>query len=297
MHFKLRDYWIICKPRVVMLMLFTATIGMFLASHESTLVSLNLQCWLATMGGITCLASAAAAVNHILERNTDVLMQRTKTRPLASGRMPVQYAWLFTVILSVAGWCILFYLVNYITAVATLLNALGYAFFYTLLLKPTTSQNIVIGGLFGAMPPLLGWLAVRACYSPAPLILVMLIFTWTPMHFWALAIYRYQDYLCITTPMLPVTHGITYTKIWIFLYSALTIIVSIAIFALGVCGWLYLLIAGFLDVMLLCLTSRLLFGKSAQAIALTLFLYSMLYLFLLFLAMACDHYWWINSCV
>lgn len=287
MKINIRDYWILCKPRVVMLMLFTATVGMYLAIPFGH--SLSFASWLATMSGIALLASSAASVNHILERNLDVIMTRTQRRPLAAGRIPVRNAWLFTVVLACIGWCILFFFVNFITALVTLLNALGYAFFYTLYLKPKTPQNIVIGGLFGAMPPLLGWLAVRGSFALDPLILVTLIFTWTPMHFWTLAIYYYKDYVGMPNPMLPVTHGIFYTKMCILLYSLFTIVVSLLIFAVGICGWLYASVAIILGVILLIMVGQLLYLRNEQ-LALSTFFYSMVYLFLLFLAMALDHY-------
>jgi protoheme IX farnesyltransferase len=284
-----RDYWTLCKPRVVLLMLFTAWIGMYLASEGT----LELSLWSLTTLGIAFLSSAAATVNHIVERRTDALMERTQGRPVATGRVVPQRAWIFAFILSVLGFVMLYYGVNHLTALLTLGTALGYALCYTLYLKPNTPQNIVLGGLFGAMPPLLGWTAVTGNIDAQPLLLVLIIFAWTPAHFWALSVYRYSDYERASIPMLPVTHGIAYTKLYIVLYSILTVLSSLLVFAIGLCGWFYLVAATLLGSGLLFFTLRLYFTDKPR-LALLTFFYSMVYLFVLFLAMAGDRYLLLN---
>lgn len=281
----LRDYFILCKPRVVLLMLFTAWIGLYLASEGS--VSLSL--FFLTTVGIALLSGSAATVNHILERRTDALMERTQKRPVAAGRVPPRRAWIFALLLGSIGFLLLFFYVNKLTAFLTLATAVGYALCYTLYLKPTTPQNIVLGGLFGAMPPLLGWTALRNSIDAPALLLVLIIFVWTPAHFWALSVYRYSDYERASIPMLPVTHGIPYTKLHILLYSLLTVASSSLVFAIGLCGWFYFATACLLNIGLLYYAIRL-YTQQNLKLALRTFFYSMLYLFLLFLAMAADRF-------
>lgn len=285
-----RDYFILCKPRVVLLMLFTAWIGMYLASEGT----ISFPLWFLTTLGIALLSSSAATVNHVLERRTDALMERTQQRPVASGRVPPHRAWTFALTLGLAGFWILYCYVNILTALLTLATAIGYALCYTLYLKPNTPQNIVLGGLFGAMPPLLGWTAMTNSVDPQPLLLVLIIFVWTPAHFWALSVYRYSDYERASIPMLPVTHGIPYTKLHILLYSILTVASSLMVFAIGLCSWLYLAVAFVLNTGLLYYAIRLFTNQNAR-LALTTFFYSMLYLFLLFLAMAADRFLFFNG--
>ena len=285
-----RDYLILCKPRVVLLMLFTAWIGMYLASQGTLSFSL---CFL-TLTGIALLSGAAATVNHIVERRTDALMKRTEQRPVATGRVRPKQAWIFALTLGTSGFFILYLGVNTLTALLTLATALGYALCYTLYLKPNTPQNIVLGGLFGAMPPLLGWTALTGSVDPEPLLLVLIIFTWTPAHFWALSVYRYSDYERAEIPMLPITHGIPYTKLYIFLYSVLTVASSLLIFAISLCSWIYLGAALILGAGLIYFAVRLFTAKNPRFPLLTFF-YSMIYLFLLFLAMAIDHFFLLNG--
>ncbi|HSW71012.1 MAG TPA: heme o synthase [Gammaproteobacteria bacterium] len=280
-----RDYFILCKPRVVLLMLFTAWISMYLASAGT----LSFSLWLFTSLGIALLSSSAAAINHIVERKTDALMERTQLRPLASGRVLPQQAWIFALTMGLSGFVILYFSVNKLTALLTLATALGYALCYTLYLKPNTPQNIVLGGLFGAMPPLLGWTALRGTIDPEPLLLVLIIFAWTPAHFWALSVYRYHDYKRAAIPMLPVTHGIPYTKLYILLYSILTVASSLLVFAIGLCSWIYLGLALWLNAGLLYFAIKLYLNDQPR-LALFTFFYSMLYLFMLFLAMAADRF-------
>lgn len=285
-----RDYLILCKPRVVLLMLFTAWIGMYLASEGTISFSL----WFLTTLGIAFLSASAATVNHIVERRTDAMMERTQQRPVASGRVPPRRAWTFALVLGVLGFFILYLYVNTLTAFLTLATALGYALCYTLYLKPNTPQNIVLGGLFGAMPPLLGWTALTGSIDPQPLLLVLIIFVWTPAHFWALSVYRYSDYERASIPMLPVTHGIPYTKLYILLYSILTVASSLLVFAIGLCSWIYLTTALVLGAGLLYYALRL-YTKENPRLALVTFFYSMLYLFILFLAMAVDRFFLFNG--
>jgi heme o synthase len=285
-----RDYLILCKPRVVLLMLFTAWIGMYLASEGTLSFSL---CFLALLG-IALLSGSAATVNHIVERRTDALMQRTEHRPVATGRVRPQQAWIFAMALGISGFLTLYFGVNTLTALLTLATALGYALCYTLYLKPNTPQNIVLGGLFGAMPPLLGWTALTGSIDPQPLLLVLIIFTWTPAHFWALSVYRYSDYERAEIPMLPITHGIPYTKLYIFLYSVLTVASSLLVFAISLCSWIYLASALVLGAGLIYFSVRLFTAKNPRFPLLTFF-YSMIYLFILFLAMAIDHFFLLNG--
>lgn len=285
-----RDYWTLCKPRVVLLMLFTAWIAMYLASTGTIAISL----WSLATLGIALLSGSAATINHTLERRTDALMERTHTRPVAAGRVLPEHAWKFAAVLGLSGFIILYFFVNTLTAWLTLATAIGYALCYTLYLKPTTPQNIVLGGLFGAMPPLLGWTAITPHIHPAALLLVLIIFTWTPAHFWALSVYRRDDYQRAAIPMLPITHGIPYTKLQILLYAILTVASSLLIFAIGVCGWFYLSIAILLGIIFIYYATRLYFTDNPR-VALTTFFYSMFYLFILFLAMAADRYLLLNG--
>ncbi|HVY53056.1 MAG TPA: heme o synthase [Gammaproteobacteria bacterium] len=286
-----RDYFILCKPRVVLLMLFTAWIGMYLASQGT----LEFSLWALSTIGIAFLSSAAATVNHIVERRTDALMERTNHRPVAAGRVDPKRAWSFAILLSLIGFFILYFYVNTMTAWLTFATAVGYAFCYTLYLKPNTPQNIVLGGIFGAMPPLLGWTAVTGAIDAQPLLLVLIIFAWTPAHFWALSVYRYTDYERAEIPMLPITHGIPYTKLNILLYSVLTVASSLMVFAINMCGWFYLVVASILGTGLLYYAIQLCISDKKPRLALFTFFYSMLYLFILFLAMACDRYLLLNG--
>ena len=210
-----RDYVELCKPRVVMLMLLTVLVGMYLAAPGW--VSLSLLG--ASLLGIGLCAGSAAAINHLVDRRIDAIMARTKKRPVAHGRVSVLQASWFALIMGVLGLTVLTVLVNKLTALLTFITLIGYAGIYTGYLKRATPQNIVIGGLAGAAPPLLGWTAVTNHLDPQALLLVLIIFTWTPPHFWALAIYRHEEYQHAEIPMLPVTHGIEFTKLNVYLYT------------------------------------------------------------------------------
>src|SRR3990167_1261574 len=282
----LRNYFILCKPRVVLLMVLTTWAGMYLATGEpiSWIVCIS-----ATLG-IALICGSAATLNHIIDRHTDALMERTKNRPLASGKITLASAWAFAILQGALGLLILYFYVNPLTALLTLLAAGGYAGIYSLYLKHATSQNIVIGGLAGAMPPLLGWTAATGRLDPESWLLVLIIFTWTPAHFWALCLHRYDEYKLTTVPMLPITHGITFTKFNIVLYSLLTVAGSLLPFAIGMSGELYFIGVLLLDVGLIIYALKLQFATSNKSIALKTFQYSLFYLTGLFLIILLDHH-------
>jgi len=280
-----RDFYEMCKPRVVMLMLLTSMAGMFLAVPGmvplDVLVLGNL--------GIGLVASSGAVVNHLIDRKIDVLMKRTHNRPLPQGRVEPKHATIFAVVTCVTGMFVLLFWVNPLSAWLTLASFVGYAFIYTGYLKRATPQNIVIGGLSGAMPPLLGWAAVTGTIEPGALILVLIIFAWTPPHFWALAIHRKEEYAKTGIPMLPVTHGNYVTKVHIIIYTAILAVVSVFPYLTGMSGPLYLFSALALGVGFLFWSSVLMF-KQQPSTAMQTFRYSILYLGLLFVALMVDHY-------
>ncbi|HLB41473.1 MAG TPA: heme o synthase [Gammaproteobacteria bacterium] len=282
----LRNYYALCKPRVVLLMLLTTWTGMYLAMVSS----ISWQLWISTTIGIALVCGAAATLNHIIDRHTDALMERTKQRPLPAGKLSLCSAWIFAIAQGILGLGTLYYFVNSLTTVLTFLAAGGYAGIYSLYLKHATSQNIVIGGLAGAMPPLLGWTAVTGRLDPESWLLVLIIFTWTPAHFWALCLHRYDEYKQTTIPMLPITHGIIFTKFNIVLYSLLTIACSLLPFAIGMSGELYLIGALLLDAGLITYALKLQFATSNKSIALKTFQYSLFYLTGLFLIILLDHH-------
>nr|WP_199739160.1 heme o synthase [Legionella septentrionalis] len=280
-----RDYLELCKPRVVALMLLTVVVGMYLATPGWVPVATLTSALL----GIGLCAGSAAAINHLVDKRIDAMMARTKKRPIAHGRISVKEAFLFACVLGVGGLVILILFVNRLTAVLTFVSLIGYAGVYTGYLKRATPQNIVIGGLAGAAPPLLGWTAVTNQLDPQALLLVLIIFTWTPPHFWALAIYRFEDYRHAEIPMLPVTHGIDYTKLNVLLYTILLVAVSILPFAVKMSGLVYL--AGALALGARFLYWGIVLYRSKQAvIAMRTFRFSIIYLMLLFLFLLMDHY-------
>ena len=232
-----RDYYEITKPRVVALLVLTALVGMCLSVPNAV----PWQILLPAMIGIGFLSSAAAAINHIVDERIDSVMGRTLNRPVATGRLTAKRATLFALSLAVSGFFILYLLVNPLTAWLTFSGLVGYSFIYTMYLKRATPQNITIGGLAGAIPPLLGWTAMTNEIHPHALLLVLLIFTWTPPHFWALAIHRKDDYAKVNIPMLPVTHGVNFTKTQILLYTILLFVVCLLPYLVGMSNWLYLL--------------------------------------------------------
>ncbi len=280
-----RDYLELCKPRVVLLMLLTVLVGMYLAAPGW--INLSLVC--TTVLGVGLCASSAAAINHLVDRRIDAIMARTKKRPVARGRVSVMQAVCFAAIIGALGLMLLAMYVNLLTAVLTFITLIGYAGVYTGYLKRATSQNIVIGGLAGAAPPLLGWTAVTNQLAPEALLLVLIIFTWTPPHFWALAIYRFEEYQHANIPMLPVTHGVPYTKLSIYLYTILLLVVSLLPCIIGMSGIFY-------GVGALLLGGRFLFWvhklyRSEQPIvAMQTFRFSIVYLMLLFVFLLIDHY-------
>lgn len=280
-----RDYLELCKPKVVALMLLTALVGMYLASPG--LVPMKLI--IAAMTGIGFAAGSAAVINHLIDRRIDAIMARTKRRPIATGRVSPKQAIAFALLLAVISMAILVTYVNALTAWLTLATLMGYAVVYTMYLKRATPQNIVIGGAAGAAPPLLGWVAVTGHVSAASLLLVLIIFVWTPPHFWALAIYRYRDYAEADIPMLPVTHGVAFTKISILLYTLLLVAVSVLPFVIDMSGWLYFIGALLLGGRFLQWSWRL-YRTEQAIIAMKVFRFSIVYLMLLFVLLLADHY-------
>ena len=274
-----------CKPRVVMLMILTSLVGMFLAVPG--MVPLNILI-LGSLG-IALVAASGAVVNHLIDRKIDILMKRTHNRPLPQGRVDAKQTIVFAIAIGVTGMAILLFWVSPLCAWLTLASFVGYAFIYTGYLKHATPQNIVIGGLSGAMPPLLGWSAVTGSIEPDALILVLIIFAWTPPHFWALAIHRKEEYAKSGVPMLPVTHGEFVTKVHIIVYTAILLVVSIFPFFSGMSGVLYLVAAVALGLGFLFWSGLLMF-KPKPTTAMETFRYSIVYLALLFVALVVDHY-------
>ena len=285
MNSTIKNYYELCKPNVVLMMLITALVGSLLASK--TLAPLSLIAF--AMLGIGLCASSAAAINQIIDRKADANMNRTENRPIPQGEVSPINASIFAFILALLGAAILVIYVNTLTALLTLASLIGYAFVYTVYLKRATPQNIVIGGLAGAAPPLLGWTAVTNSVDPNSLLLVLIIFAWTPPHFWALAIHRREDYAKENIPMLPVTHGVQFTKLQIILYTIILILVSLLPFVVMMSGILYLISALILGAIFLYYAVRLYFDE-ANALAFPTFVYSIYYIFLIFAALLIDHY-------
>jgi protoheme IX farnesyltransferase len=280
-----RDYLELCKPNVVALMILTSVIGMVLATQQSVPLSVLIFGNL----GIALCAGSAAAVNHIVDRHVDDKMARTLNRPLAQGRITPRQAILFALITGLLGMTILLIFTNVLTAWLTLASLVGYAFIYTMFLKRATPQNIVIGGLAGAAPPLLGWTAVTGEIHHNALLLVLIIFAWTPPHFWALAVHRKDEYAKAKIPMLPVTHGERYTKINILLYTLLLIIVTTMPYLTGMFGWLYLVSSLLLGLGFLYWAIVMLRSEGGNS-GMKTFQYSIVYLMVLFAVMLVDHY-------
>lgn len=280
-----RDYLELTKPNVVALMILTALIGMFLAVPG--MVPLDVLI-LGNLGIALC-AGSAAAVNHLVDRHIDTKMARTFNRPVATGRLEPSHVMIFAAVLGLLGMAILLLFINALTAWLTLASLLGYAVVYTLFLKHATPQNIVIGGLAGAAPPLLGWTAVTGEIHGHALLLVLIIFAWTPPHFWALAVHRKDEYAKAKVPMLPVTHGDQYTRLHILLYTFILLAVSLMPFVTRMSGWLYLLGAFVLGIGFLYWAVVLYIGKKENA-GMDTFKYSIVYLMLLFVIMLVDHH-------
>ena len=278
------------KPRVVSLIVFTAAVGMFLASPG--LPALTVLVFGTT--GIALSAGAAAAFNCLVEQQLDAVMARTRARPLPTGKVTSIQALIFSGLLAATGLGLLYALVNPLTMWLTLATFVGYAIIYTVILKPLTSQNIVIGGASGAMPPVLGWAAVTGDVSTDALLLFLIIFTWTPPHFWALALYRKSDYAKAGIPMLPVTHGDRYTRLHVLLYTLILLAVSILPYATRMSGVLYLACALALGGVFTAYAVRLNLAYSDR-LARRTFRYSIVYLAVLFAALLGDHYWRVGT--
>jgi protoheme IX farnesyltransferase len=282
--FPWRDYLELCKPRVVLLMLLCTTVGMFLASTE--LVGLSLL--LFTNIGVALVAGSAATVNHIVDAHVDAKMARTRQRPIAQGRVPVASALVFAGITGVLGMIVLSVLVNPLTAWLNLAAWVGYGIIYSMYLKHATPQNIVIGGLFGAAPPLFGWTAVTNHIDVGGVLLVMIIFSWTPPHFWSLALDRKEDYAKVDIPMLPNIYGDRVTALYILAYTILLVGVSLMPYFIGMSGWVYLVGSTLLGVGFLYWSIEIL-RQNPKAPRQT-FRYSIVYLMALFIVLLADHF-------
>ena len=283
---QLHELLLLCKPRVVALIVFCAMIGMFLAAPEIPPPALVL----AATVGIGLVAGAAAAINCLVEHKIDAVMARTRARPLPRGTVSQQQTLLFAGLLGGTGLWLLYVQVNPLTMWLTLATFVGYAVIYTVLLKPNTPQNIVIGGASGAMPPVLGWAAVSGDVTANALVLFLMIFAWTPPHFWALALYRKLDYAKAGLPMLPITHGDDFTRLHVWLYTILLLAVSLLPVATRMSGVLYLLSALLLGAVFLG-HAWLVWRHYSDARARAAFRYSIVYLSLLFFMLMLDHYW------
>jgi protoheme IX farnesyltransferase len=280
-----RDYYELTKPKVVMLIAFTAVVGMFLAT--TGLPPLNAL--LFGTVGIWLAAASAAAINHVIDQRIDSVMARTKHRPLPTGHVTEQQALTFAFALGCASMLMLTLLVNPLTAVLTFFSLIGYAIVYTVWLKRATPQNIVIGGAAGAAPPVLGWTAVTGTIDPNALLLFLIIFTWTPPHFWALAIARRDEYAKVGMPMLPVTHGIEFTRLHILLYTVLMVLVTVLPYLTGMSGLIYAASAIALNGVFLWYSWQL-WSTGRADWPMRTFKYSITYLMLLFAALLVDHY-------
>lgn len=280
------QFWALTKPRVTMMAVFVAIIGMFLGTPDG-LPGLDVVLY-ATVG-IWLLTGAAFAVNCLAEREIDARMARTARRPMALGNITVGQTVMFALVIGGAGMWVLYTLVNPLTMWLTFVTFLGYAIIYTMILKPATPQNIVIGGLSGAMPPALGWAAVANDVPMEAWLLVMIIFVWTPPHFWALALYRVEDYRRAGLPMLPVTHGNAFTRLQVFLYTLVLFAGCLLPFVVGMSGYLYLFAAVILGLGF-CGYGWALLRNYSDALARKTFRFSLIHLSLLFAALLVDHY-------
>lgn len=280
-----REYYELCKPRIVALIVFTAMVGMFL----STPTWVPFDVFVFGSLGIGFAAASGAALNHLLDQKIDAVMSRTKHRPLAEGRIESLSALMFAILLCGLSMALLITFVNTLTAVLAFLSMVGYSLLYTLYLKRATPQNIVIGGAAGAMPPVLGWTAVTGLLEPHALLLFLIIFAWTPPHFWALAIHRRNDYAQARIPMLPVTHGVAFTRLQVLLYTVILFVVSLLPYATRMSGPIYLLGAIVLGVVFLYYAAAL-YAASDDRVPIRTFRYSILYLAGVFSCLLLDHY-------
>jgi protoheme IX farnesyltransferase len=282
---KFHQYLALCKPRVVVLIVFTAVVGMFLAVPGWP----PLSALLAGTLGIGLAASSAAAINHLLDRRIDARMKRTRNRPLVTGQLTGVNVLTFALSLGILAMAILILWVNSLTAILTFLSLIGYAIVYTVWLKRATPQNIVIGGAAGAAPPVLGWTAVTGSMDPESLLLFLIIFIWTPPHFWALAIYRKEEYALVDIPMLPVTHGAAFTRLQILLYTILLVIVTTLPYLTGMSGLVYLAGVSVLNMGFMWYALRMMSSKDILLPMYT-FAFSITYLMVLFMFLLADHY-------
>ena len=284
----LRQYWALTKPRVIQLIVFCAMIGMLLAVPGAPGWE-QLQLAAVASAGIWLVAGAAAAFNCLVEKGIDSKMRRTAWRPTAKGELGDAQALVFSGLLCAVGSALLYFWVNPLTMWLTFATFVGYAVVYTVILKPLTPQNIVIGGASGAMPPVLGWAAMTGQVAPEALILFLIIFLWTPPHFWALALYRVEDYRKSGLPMLPVTHGSEYTRLQILLYTLLLFAGCLFPFVYGMSAWLYLVVAVALS-LAFCAHGFWLWQDYSEALARRTFRFSLIHLSALFAALLLDHY-------
>jgi len=280
-----RDYLELCKPKVVALIVFTAVVGMLLAVPGLP----PLDAVIFGTLGIGLASGSAAAINHVVDQKIDAIMGRTHNRPIPQGAMKSRDALIFALAIGAISMAILIMWVNVLTAALTFFSLIGYAVIYTVYLKRATPQNIVIGGAAGAAPPLLGWTAVTGSVDPGALLLFLIIFTWTPPHFWALAIHRADDYKKVGMPMLPVTHGKDYTRLQILLYTVLLFVVTLLPFSYGMSGWLYLVGAVALNLMFMVYAVRL-YRDDNEKLPMKTFGFSIVYLMILFALLLVDHY-------
>ena len=279
------SFYELCKPRVVMLLVFTAVIGMFLATP-------GMVPWEPLVYGtigIGLAAASAAAINQVVDQKIDKEMRRTEGRPLPKGNVSNSQAMVFAIVLGAVAMAILTFLVNGLTAWLTLLSLIGYAVIYTMYLKHATPQNIVIGGAAGAAPPVLGWVAVTGTVDPNSLLLFLIIFAWTPPHFWALAIHRREEYAKVDVPMLPVTHGVEFTRLQVLLYTIIMVLVTLLPFVTAMSGVVYLGGVSILNAIFLYYAIKMQSGKD-ESIPIKTFAYSIIYLMLLFALLLIDHY-------
>ena len=280
-----QDYLTLCKPKVVSLIIFTAVVGMFLATPSMVPWDVLIYGTI----GIGLAASSAATINHVIDYRIDSIMARTMRRPLPEGKISIVNAIIFAWFLGTISMGILAFLVNTLTAGLTALSLIGYGFIYSMFLKRATPQNIVIGGAAGAAPPVLGWTAVTGTLDPNSLLLFLIIFVWTPPHFWALAIYRRDDYAAADIPMLPVTHGVEFTRLQILLYTILLFVVTLLPYLVGMSGLFYLVGAVLLGAGFLYYAILMRFNHDDR-LAMRTFSYSIIYLMLLFAFLLIDHY-------
>jgi len=280
-----KDYLTLCKPNVVAEMLFTAVVGMLLAVPGMPPLDLLVY----STVGIALAASSAAAINHFIDRKADALMHRTENRPLPLGNLTAANVIGFAAVLGVSSMLLLVFMVNIATAILTFLSLFGYAIIYTVYLKRASPQNIVIGGAFGATPPLLGWCAMTGEIHPYAWLLMLIIFVWTPPHFWALAIARREEYAKVKIPMLPVTHGPDFTRLQILLYTVLLLIVTILPYLTGMSGLIYLAVAVPLGLGFIYFAILMMRHKDNKT-AMKTFGYSIVYITVLFAALLIDHY-------